>query len=136
MLLDYGFPRRRSAPWEGGCVLKCVLRDIGKFDHEGIRQLLEPVKVYVQDSHFSRKLFRCRECGQLYLYVFNEEVDYAGGNDAMYFRYIPVDDEAAAERLSKAPQFELEARYGIHLDWPSDEDAQRPPYWANLPGPP
>jgi len=117
-------------------MLKCVLKDIDKFRHDGIRQLLEPVKVYVQDSHFSRKLFRCRECGQLYLCAFREEVDYAWGNDAMHFMYIPVGDEAAAQRLSKASQLELEARCGIHLDWPSDAESQGPPYWANLPGPP
>ena len=116
---------------DGG--VKCVLKDIDRYSHDDIRNLLVLLKVYVQDSHFSRKLFRCRECGQLYLYMFNEEVDYIGGNDPQFYRYVPVEDESVADQLSKAPQIEIECRYGIHIDWPKEAESPSPPHWANRP---
>ena len=115
--------------------LKCVLKDIDRFSHKDLQKILDLVKVYFQESHHSRKLYRCKECGQLYLYEFNEEVDYVGGNDPQFYRYVPVEDEAAAELLSKAPQLEVECRYGIHIDWPSDAESPGPPHWSNVPKP-
>jgi hypothetical protein len=49
-------------------------------------------------SHNSATLVGCRECGQLYLSVFEEHIRFGGEDDEIYRLYLPVrrgDDVAA-----------------------------------------
>ena len=62
----------------------------------------EPVQTYVDESHFSRSLLRCKRCGQLYYSEFYEIVDWDDGNDDQYSTYIPIEyDEKIIEMLNK-----------------------------------
>jgi hypothetical protein len=49
----------------------------------------ELLDTYADDSHLSRRLLKCRECGQLYFVEFYEEIDWLDGKDPQYVTYIP-----------------------------------------------
>ena len=72
-----------------------------------VRGRFEVVETFVDESHLSRCLLKCGECGQLYFYEFYEKIDWDGGNDPQYSTYIPVETEADIETLKKASVFEL-----------------------------
>ncbi|CAM4205033.1 hypothetical protein KIPE111705_44995 [Kibdelosporangium persicum] len=51
---------------------------------------LETTRSIVSDSHFIVSLRRCPECGQQFVTIFTEFVDWRGGDDAQYFDIVPV----------------------------------------------
>jgi hypothetical protein len=53
----------------------------------------ELVKSFEDDSHLTRALLRCRDCGQLYFYEWYEEIDWENGNDPFYQTWIPVEEK-------------------------------------------
>jgi len=83
----------------------------------------ERVKVYEDDSHFSRDLRRCRECGQLYLFEFYETIDWEHGNDPQYLIYLPVDSVEEADALAGETLFSILSHAPrLQSDWPSDAE--------------
>jgi hypothetical protein len=44
----------------------------------------------VEDSHFVLQLRRCPSCGQRFVWVFTEVVDFEGGDDAQFRSVVPV----------------------------------------------
>lgn len=60
----------------------------------------------VDDSHFIVSVRRCRACGQPFLSVFTEFVDWTGGDDAQYRDIVPVTADEVEELL----------RYGETVD--------------------
>ncbi|MGA8613121.1 MAG: hypothetical protein WB760_15765 [Xanthobacteraceae bacterium] len=71
------------------------------------RERFEVVETFADESHLSRSLLRCSECGQLYFYEFYENVDWAGGDDAQYQTYIPVSARDEAVRMKDLSVFDL-----------------------------
>jgi hypothetical protein len=71
------------------------------------RECFESIETFADDSHLSRSLLRCRECGQLYFHEFYEEMDWDDGDDAQYQTYIPVPTREEAERMKDLKVFEL-----------------------------
>jgi hypothetical protein len=67
----------------------------------------ELMEMFVDESHLSRALLKCRECGQLYFYEFYEDIDLKEGNDAIYSTYIPVEDPKDIQRMKDGSVFEL-----------------------------
>lgn len=65
------------------------------------------IETFEEDSHFSRKLVKCKECGQLYFKEFYEEIDWVNGNDPQYWTYIPIETQDEIETLKKASPLEL-----------------------------
>jgi hypothetical protein len=61
----------------------------------------ECLETFEDDSHLTRHLFKCRECGQLYFYEFYEEIDWDEGDDWQYWTYIPVTGDADVEMMLK-----------------------------------
>ncbi|RSM86545.1 hypothetical protein DMH04_12890 [Kibdelosporangium aridum] len=51
---------------------------------------LETTRRIVSDSHFGVSLRKCPECGQQFVAIFTEFVDWQGGDDAQYFDIVPV----------------------------------------------
>jgi hypothetical protein len=80
------------------------------------RECFEVVETFANESHLSRSLLRCRECGQLYFHEFYENVDWDGGNDAQYWTYIPVPTRDEAERMKDISVFQL-MLYLPRLQW-------------------
>ena len=69
----------------------------------------ELVETIADSSHASRAVLRCRECGQLYLYDFREEVDWEKGDDPQSTTYVPLRGPEDIERLRGASSLELMA---------------------------
>ena len=47
------------------------------------------------EPHFIVQLRRCAECGQQFVWVFSESVDWEGGEDAQHRSVVPVSAEEA-----------------------------------------
>jgi hypothetical protein len=97
------------------------------------QNLFELIDTYVDDSHWFRKLLKCRECGQLYFYEFYEYIDWVNGNDPQYQTYIPVETEDEINTLKKtASPLELLKFYPrLQRDFP--KDAEKPKnFWVGI----
>lgn len=89
----------------------------------------ELIKTYEEDGHFSRRLVKCKECGQLYFKEFYEWIDYENGNDPQYTTLIPVETDEDIERLRKTNVFGLlQFRPCLRSDFPSTTDVPKV-YW-------
>ena len=53
----------------------------------------------VDESHFSITFLRCRDCGQAFIRVFTELIDWADGEDPQRWVYCPLDSKEL-ERLN------------------------------------
>jgi hypothetical protein len=77
----------------------------------------------VGESHFLVQLRRCVECGQQFVWIFGEAVDWKGGEDAQRREIVPVSGaEAKAAGTLNCPSlaaFGLDQRY-LETDWPTD----------------
>ncbi len=63
------------------------------------------VETYVNSSHLSKYLLKCKECGQLYFFEFRERVNWSGagnGNDYQYSTWIPVGPTGAGSLKDKS----------------------------------
>jgi hypothetical protein len=79
----------------------------------------ELVETLEEESHFSRRLMKCKECGQLYFKEFYEEIDWIDGDDPQYSTYIPVETKEEIDMLKKTSIFELLQYYPrIQDDFP------------------
>jgi hypothetical protein len=79
---------------------------LGKFS-----QTFEMVEEYEDDSHLSRSLWKCRECGQLYFREWYEWVDWDEGNDKIYVTLIPVQTPEEIAALKQTTTFTLMRYY-------------------------
>jgi hypothetical protein len=74
----------------------------------------ETIKVYIDSSHHDRTLKKSPE-GKLYLYIFDEYMNFSGP-DIMNELFIPVPDEQTADELSKENELSIRAgRPHIHV---------------------
>lgn len=87
------------------------------------------VETYADDGHFSRRLVKCKRCGQLYFREFYEEIDWRDGNDPQYTTLIPVKTNAQVEAIKHLSRFELmEVLPQLRKDFP--KEANKPTvYW-------
>jgi hypothetical protein len=91
----------------------------------------EPIASY--ESHWSRCLLKCRECGQLYFYEFYEWIDWDDGDDSQYSTYIPVEPEAEIGALKSEPPFGLLRIFPrLQRDFPKGAKAPRI-HWVRKP---
>jgi len=82
----------------------------------------------VNESHFLVQLRSCPECGQRFLWIFTEFVDWENGEDAQYRQILPVTrteaDAIARQRaavdLAYLGSLGRSRRY-LKVDWPSDQ---------------
>ena len=76
----------------------------------------------VGDSHFLVQLRRCAECGQQFVWIFGEAVDWKGGGDAQRREIVPVSATEAetAGRLDYPSLAALgQGRRYLETDWPT-----------------
>jgi hypothetical protein len=80
----------------------------------------------VDESHFLVRLRSCPECGQRFLWIFTEFVDWENGEDAQYRQIVPVTKaeadaiarQGAAVDLAYLGSLGRGRRY-LKVDWPS-----------------
>ena len=93
-----------------------------------LKDSLEVVEIIEQESHNSKKIMKCKDCGQLYLYHFVEEVDWEEGNDDQCFQWIPVRSVEEARELCKKHIFYLLALPSIRIDFTKNMKEPKGPY--------
>jgi hypothetical protein len=96
-------------------------------DEERVRGPVDPrfelVAQYADESHFQRYLLKCRECGQLYFFEFQEEIDWSHGKDPQFTTYIPVSSIEQATALADiTPEALLEVSPRLCIDFPKDAE--------------
>jgi len=87
------------------------------------------IETYEDDGHLSRRLVKCKDCGQLYFKEFYEWIDWENGNDPQYGTLIPVETDEDIEMLRKTDVFGLlQLRPCLRSDFPSTADTPKV-YW-------
>jgi hypothetical protein len=87
---------------------------------------LKTEQVLLDDSHFIVSLRRCVRCGQAFVSIFTEFVDWSGGEDAQYRDVIPVTPAEAETVRAQGEQVDLrflgslgDKRRRLCTDWPT-----------------
>ena len=86
---------------------QCVLWEKPALVATKVSDRFETIENFADESHLSRALLKCRECGQLYFFEFYEKIDWNGGDDAQYSTYIPVEERSDIERMRDGSVFDL-----------------------------
>lgn len=89
---------------------------------------LELVSRLVEESHYIVSVCACPSCGQDFVRVFTERIDWAGGEDPQRVTVLPITREEAQALISAGEQLDeaelsrmgFERRF-LEFDWPSDE---------------
>lgn len=89
-----------------------------------LRAGLDFVASLVEESHFGLSLHACRSCGQRFVHLFAERIDWQGGEDPQDWLLIPISAaEADAVRVAgESAVRALPARRFLLRDWPSGSD--------------
>jgi hypothetical protein len=109
---------------------ECHLWKDGNPSKEQLRNDLEIIKVYEDESDIIRSLKKCKYCEQLYFYEFLEWADWDDGNDPQYTTWIPVQDMESADELNELSYMEMLRFPGIRSDFPSDANKPSEPEWS------
>ncbi len=84
---------------------------------------LEPVARLVDESHLGISILACVSCGQQFLSVFTERIDWVKGEDPQCSTLLPMTKEEAARMIAKLEPAEVAAlglqRVFLRNDWPS-----------------
>jgi hypothetical protein len=92
------------SPDPSGCS-RCWPADPGAAREAMLR--LRTRREIVDESHFRVAILGCRGCGQHFVYVFTETIDWAAGDDAQRSTLMPItDSEARALRAGGAEAIE------------------------------
>ena len=79
----------------------------------------------VGEPHFIVQLRRCDECGQKFVWIFSESVDWEGGEDAQRRSIVPLaDGEAESLDVRALPALGDGRRY-LETWWPTDTRDQK-----------
>jgi hypothetical protein len=76
------------------------------------RGTLSEVAALVEESHFSVRVLACRSCGQRFVSIFCETIDWVDGDDPQYWSLLPVHAEEAQTLLSQGLNLELILAWG------------------------
>lgn len=107
---------------------QCHLWKKAELVDDDLDDAFDAIKTYSEESHHSRRLVRCKQCGQLYLKEFFEEIDWIDGDDPQYVTYIPVRDEQEAESINKVGVWEFQTfSPRMNRDYPKGKPKKT--YW-------
>ena len=89
----------------------------------------------IDETHFIVLLRICRSCGQHFVSVFEEQIDWERGEDPCFRTVLPVTEQEASMLKSARSEiiesllFGLDSnRQSLCLDWPKDAEAQN--FWS------
>jgi len=69
---------------------------------------IETVRCVVDESHFTLHVLRCHNCGQLFIKVFTEFIDWHGGDDAQYWTVTPITADEATRLIAEGKDVDLQ----------------------------
>jgi hypothetical protein len=89
----------------------------------------------IDESHYHVTILTCPQCGQQFLSVFTEMIDWVNSDDAQYWIVLPITEgEAAAliNRGSELTEMEINAvgrgRQSLMRDYPTGEGPRE--FWG------
>jgi hypothetical protein len=92
------------------------------------RHLLEKEIDLIDESHFHVMILACRSCGQRFVSVFTEKIDWDGGDGAQSWSLMPITVEEQANFSATLSEAELErlgpGRRCLEHDHPTGERAR------------
>jgi hypothetical protein len=100
---------------------------------EAVKSLKTDIDL-IDESHFKIKIRSCKKCGQQFLSVFTETIDWKDGEDPQYWTVIPLTTEEAERLSSKGSDFEAalvalpDARRSLRHDFPKGSGPKS--YWS------
>lgn len=109
--------------------IQCHLWTTEILTDQDINTTFDVVETFAESSHFSRRLLRCRACGQLYLKEFYEEIDWADGDDPQYETFIPVRDRAQAVEVNRADRMRIHS-YLPRMNRDAPKAGMKKIYWV------
>ncbi len=112
--------------------IDCCIWNASKIDKHDLTRSLIAIEVIDHESHFTRKILKCKECGQLFLYQFNEEVDWINGNDEQFYKWIPVKNIEEARELCEKSILQLLSLPSIRIDFSKNMKGPKGPYKYDL----
>jgi hypothetical protein len=65
------------------------------------RDGLTRLKELIDESHFIVAILACPHCGQRYVSVFTETIDWEGGNDPQYWMLLPLTEAEAGGLIQR-----------------------------------
>jgi hypothetical protein len=71
-------------------------------------QLEEDARL-VDEAHFMVKIRSCRQCGQEFLWVFEEQIDRVSGDDPQCWSVLPISPEEAEAMIATGDALDLDA---------------------------
>jgi hypothetical protein len=77
----------------------------------------------VDESHHSVTLLACRHCGQRFVKVFAETIDWVDGEDPQHWRLMPVSAEEAGQLMAGPDPVALPHRRSVAVDHPKEREA-------------
>jgi hypothetical protein len=80
---------------------KCHLWAIDALPEQELRSALQQVEDVANESHMTKTLYRCRSCGQRYLGIWYELIDWDGGDDRAFEICVAVGGAHEIERLKQ-----------------------------------
>jgi hypothetical protein len=89
----------------------------------------ERLETFLDESHWWRYLLKCRECGQLYVFEFKEEVDWVDGDDPQSCTWIPVETDEEVHRAKTTAPRNLRT-IKPHLCDDRPKGGERKVYWV------
>ena len=117
-------PRPQRAPDERGFGCPRCCGDDAKRAWAYYEAGLVVERELVGEPHFIVQLRRCSECGQQFVWVFSEAVDWESGEDAQHRSVIPLTEhEAETLETESLASLGRDRRYLV-TDWPTE--APRP----------
>lgn len=101
-----------------GCAA-CIPDEPGSATSLGLAEVAR----LVDESHFAVKVRSCRVCGQEFLWIFTERIDYVAGNDPQCWSVLPISSAEAADLIRAADQLDLDAlsRLGLRRRFLRDD---------------
>jgi hypothetical protein len=89
----------------------------------------------IDESHLHVMILVCPQCGQQFLSVFTEMIDWINGDDAQYWIVLPITESEAAQLTSRGPALteqEINAvgrgRQSLMRDYPTGEGPRE--FWG------
>ena len=86
----------------------------------------------ISESHLSVRLRKCKHCGQQYLVIFNEKIDWEHGEDPQHWKVLPISIDESKLILSSEKRNEQDlfqtieliaiGRTTLNMEWPKKQN--------------